>query len=195
MSINELKIYLDLSLDSKSKVLDKYAKVFNLSNYFFVDSEDGQCYLFDEDGNEKDISLVHKITESMIPKNIEKIVIPNSIMSIEDSAFYNCNRLTSLTIPDSVTSIGYGTFAWCSELTSITIPNSVWIIGSRAFYGCRLIDVVILGSVTNIGYDAFYSYKNIKSLVFKNKTMKQIKSMENYPFGIKDESVIKAELS
>ena len=68
--------------------------------------------------------------------NIRSIVeIPNSVTSIEDCAFYNCDGLTSIEIPNSVTSIGEKAFYDCSELRSIIIPNSVTSIGDRAFEG------------------------------------------------------------
>jgi hypothetical protein len=63
-------------------------------------------------------------------------VIPNSVTSIGDWAFYQCENLTSLTIPNSVTSIGKSAFYKCKNLTSITIPNSVASIGYNVFYGC-----------------------------------------------------------
>jgi outer membrane protein assembly factor BamB/citrate lyase synthetase len=47
--------------------------------------------------------------------------IPDSVTSIEDSAFYYCSSLTSVTIPDSVTSIGVYPFLGCSSLTSIEV--------------------------------------------------------------------------
>ena len=56
--------------------------------------------------------------------------------SIGESAFYNCESLTSVTIPDSVTSIEKWAFSGCSSLTSVTIPDSVTKIAGGAFWGC-----------------------------------------------------------
>lgn len=47
------------------------------------------------------------------------VVIPDSVTSIGDRAFYDCHRLTSISIPDSVTSIGDNAFSECESLTSI----------------------------------------------------------------------------
>ena len=63
-------------------------------------------------------------------------IIPNSVKSIDNSAFSGCTGLTSVSIPNSVTSIGHYAFNGCTRLTSITIPNSVTSIGERAFYSC-----------------------------------------------------------
>lgn len=64
------------------------------------------------------------------------VVIPASVTSIGDSAFYDCTGLTNVTIPDSVTSIGESVFEGCSSLTSVTIGNGVTSIGYYAFKGC-----------------------------------------------------------
>ena len=63
-------------------------------------------------------------------------IIPNSVTSLGESAFFGCSELTSVNIPNSVTSIGTQAFLDCSKLTSFTIPNSVTNIGDYAFYNC-----------------------------------------------------------
>ena len=56
---------------------------------------------------------------------LETIILPNSITSLGECVFYNCNRLASITIPNSVTSIGDNTFYGCSGLKSVTSLNPV----------------------------------------------------------------------
>jgi len=93
------------------------------------------------------------------------VIIPDSVTSIKDHAFYECTRLTSVTIPDSVTSIGRYAFFRCSSLTSMTIPGSVTSIGDYAFRECSsLTSVSILNGVTSIGDYAFYGCSSLTSL-------------------------------
>ena len=98
-----------------------------------------------------------------------QFVIPASVTSIGNAAFYECPNLTSITIPNSVTSIGENAFAHCSNLTSITIPNSVTTIGERAFYGClSLTNITIPDSVTSIEDYTFCNCTGLKEVTIPN---------------------------
>ena len=78
------------------------------------------------------------------------------ISSIGDSAFNNCQTLTSIEIPKGVTSIGKDAFRACSNLTSVTIPYGVISIRNTAFGACTgLTSVTIPNSVTSVGGHIF----------------------------------------
>ena len=118
---------------------------------------DENGYVIYTDGDEK-ILVAYRGTNT-------ELILPSYITKINQYAFYNCSRLTSVTIPDSVTSIGDYAFSGCSGLTSVTIGNSVTSIGDYAFYNCTsLTSVTIPDSVTSIGYDAFYCCKGLTTV-------------------------------
>jgi hypothetical protein len=57
-------------------------------------------------------------------KELESIVIPDTITTISDRAFWGCSSLTSVVIPASVTSIGTEVFLDCESLTSIAVDEN-----------------------------------------------------------------------
>ena len=96
-------------------------------------------------------------------------IIPASVTSIGERAFYYCSSLSSVVIPNSITSIGAWAFEGCYSLKSLEISDSVTRIGDCAFYGCRsLSSLVIPDSVTSIGERAFDGCSSLTSLVIPN---------------------------
>jgi len=93
------------------------------------------------------------------------VVIPDSVTSIGNNAFYGWSSATSLVIPDSVTSIGnYAFYGW-SSATSLVIPDSVTSIGNNAFYGwSSATSLVIPDSVTSIGNYAFQNWSSCNDI-------------------------------
>lgn len=89
-------------------------------------------------------NAIIETTSNTLISGCKNTLIPSSVTSIGDYAFYRCSNLSSITIPNNVTSIGKNAFYYCSSLTSIEIPNSVSKIGENAFVECSsLISVYI----------------------------------------------------
>ena len=83
-------------------------------------------------------------------------VIPNSVISIAESAFAASKSITTVIIPNSVTSIDDSAFAECISLTTVIIPDSVTSIGPHAFVNCiGLVKIELSKNVTTIGIWAF----------------------------------------
>ena len=99
-------------------------------------------------------------------QNIESYIIPDSVTSIGDSAFWGCSSLSSIVIPDGVTSIRECAFSDCSSLSNIVIPDSVTSIGDSAFWGCSsLSSIVIPDGVTSIRECAFSDCSSLSNIV------------------------------
>ena len=108
------------------------------------------------DSRENCNAIIETATNTLI-LGCQNTIIPNTVTSIGDAAFYGCVSITSITIPRSVTSIGDYAFSYCSSLTSITIPESVITIGGYAFegtpwYNSKEDGVIYIGKV-------LYNYK------------------------------------
>ena len=108
-------------------------------------------------------------TASEYPKSgITSAVVGDCVTVIDNKAFYDCRKLSSITISNSVTSIGStsaGDVFYDTSLSSVIIPNSVTLIGYDAFLSCHSLTSVTIGSgVTTIGEGAFYDCSSLSSI-------------------------------
>ena len=96
----------------------------------------------------------------VIPESVNYQGTDYAVTSIGNSAFLYYFYLTSLSLPNSLTTIENSAFAYCSGFTGdLIIPNSVVTIEESAFFTCYSFDgdFVIGNSVTTIGDYAFNS--------------------------------------
>ena len=77
-------------------------------------------------------------------KKIEKIILPNTLTTIGQYAFYDCTSLQTVTFEKGsrLKTIEESAFEDCTELTSIEIPASVETIEDSAFKGCSKLATV-----------------------------------------------------
>ena len=91
-----------------------------------------------------------------------EIHFPASLTSIGEYAFSGCSSLTEIHLPANLTSIGRSTFSGCSSLTEINLPNNLTSIGVSAFYGCSsLTEIIFSDNLTSIGEFAFEHCSNL----------------------------------
>ena len=73
--------------------------------------------------------------------SIVSVKFPDSVVNIEDKAFYNCKSLKHVDFGHGITHIGsassWNVFASCG-LEEADIPEQVTYIGSGAFWACEL---------------------------------------------------------
>ena len=139
-----------------------------------------------------------------IPDGVTALVLPESVTSIADGAFYGCNSLVSLTLPDKLSRIGKYAFFGCENLREVTVGSGLSIIDGNAFHGCvRLTIPKLPDSLTQIGQYAFSNcvkfteinipraVNNISSLAFAGcPNLKSITVDEKNPTYASDDGVL-----
>ncbi|SHM50350.1 leucine-rich repeat domain-containing protein, partial [Ruminococcus flavefaciens] len=99
--------------------------------------------------------------------SLKNAPMPKSLVTIGDSAFNNCSAadFDSIEFADSVESIGAYAFANCYSLSSVTIPETVISVNDRVFENCTsLKSAEFIGENKTIGNFLFNKCKALESL-------------------------------
>ena len=98
-------------------------------------------------------------------KDLDDLMLPETLVFIGDSAFWQCPNLTSITLPDSVREIGIGAFGQCASLASVTLGPHLETIGDGAFMSCTSLgEIDMPQTVTTLGYAAFAECSSLVSV-------------------------------
>ena len=118
---------------------------------------------------EGDMDNASSVPWSPYRSDIKTVVMAETVTSIRDNAFDNCENLTTVHIPSNVHYIGRFAFAFTS-IQTIRIPDNVTTIKSNTFRQCyRLSNVIIGKNVTTIEQSAFYYCASLKSITLPSK--------------------------
>ena len=141
------------------------------------------------DSRENCNAIIETATNTLL-SGCQNTIIPNSVTSIESSAFSGCSSLTSIIIPNSVTSIVNNPFEGCYGLSSIVVESGNHTYDSREncnaiietatntlIAGCK--NTTIPNNVTSIGDYAFYSCPSLTSITIPES----VTSIGNWAFS------------
>ena len=86
------------------------------------------------------------------------------VTAIDEEAFKGCGKLVAVVVPDSVITIGNSAFADCKELRYVQLSSKLTKLGDYAFSGCTaMTGIVIPESVTSLSgtFSGCTALKNI----------------------------------
>lgn len=97
--------------------------------------------------------------------DIEEVILPESLISIEDETFAYCTELRKVTIKSKkLEKIGNYVFHNTINLESINLPDSISIIGQYAFSGSGIESIKIPNYIKTIQSHAFFEFKKLHSV-------------------------------
>ncbi|MDR0983450.1 MAG: leucine-rich repeat protein [Ruminococcus sp.] len=158
-------------------------------DFIYNISDDGTAEITDYEGTATDIEIPAEIdgytvnsiaSRTFNQKVVTSVIIPETVTTIGEYAFYNCYRLTSVDVPASVTEIGAMAFCDSDNLTDINVsennPNYASIDGvlfnkdlsNLIQYpaGKTETEFIVPESVTSITNAAFDGSENLTSIIF-----------------------------
>ena len=94
--------------------------------------------------------------------SVTKIILPDSIKTIESYAFFSCGML-EISIPASVSTIGASAFYGCKALKKLALPEGLVTISRQLFSYSGVQAIYIPASVTSIEAYASYDHSDAKT--------------------------------
>ena len=107
------------------------------------------------------------VTGEYVPS---QFVIPNTVVRIDNQAFFGCTYLDEVTIPNSVQSIGAHAFGYCTHLTNASISENITAIDQYAFSGSGLTSIVLHGKLKEIPRNLFFECVYLQEAVILDGT-------------------------
>lgn len=142
---------------------------------------DGEYYLRTSSGKEY-LPTENTIGEHMFSsRGLQTILLPKSVISIDDQAFSSCRSLNKVVIyENSVKTIGMVAFEYCSSLADIVLPEGVTTIGREAFRSCSSLSHIDLPEgVTTIGHGTFSGCEKLSNVTLPNS----LTTIEDFAFN------------
>lgn len=160
----------------------------------FFETADGTLSVTTADKNAKVITVPETFNKKKVTKlsksafkmsKAEKIVLPDSLETINDYAFAFCRNLKEIKLPSKIKKIGQNSFSGCESLKTIKIPDKVKSIGIFAFNGSGLETITIPKNVKLIQGFAFAECESLKEVrILSESTQIEQKAFNDSPDAV-----------
>ncbi len=97
-------------------------------------------------------------------KEIEEIILPDTVEKISTFVFGYCDNLKKVNIPKKVSELKPFTFVDCTLLKAVSLPDDIKEIPMGLFMRSGIENIVIPRDVETISYRAFIDCENLKSV-------------------------------
>ena len=165
-------------------------------NEFVYFSIDGEATISSYIGNKSIVEIPSTINGNKVVSfgdifrentTITKIVVPSTVVSIDDYAFYLCSELTEVVLEDGIKEIGKYSFYQCKKLKKCDLPSSLVKIGERAFYDCFSLESINIPASLEIVEDsAFSNCRGVRSFTIEEGS--SLAYVGNYAFSFNFEN-------
>lgn len=99
--------------------------------------------------------------------NIEKIVLPSTVTTLNDRAFRDTSAST-VVLNEGLTNISYQAFRNALNVTEVVIPSTVTTISKEAFQNSGVTELTVPAGVTTIEYGAMRDMKCLEKVVIES---------------------------
>ena len=130
------------SVGGRSSKPEKLAKELNIApesvselkkKWAFQKKEDGSLVITGYKGDETEVVVPSRIGKALVTEIGAETFSPRAQRIKNEAAR---ETITKIIIPDTVETVGNSAFAWCKNLTEIVLPDSITSFGSRVFLSC-----------------------------------------------------------
>lgn len=87
--------------------------------------------------------------------NVEEVVLPEGIETIDSDAFNFCTKLRKINFPETLKVIGHGAFKGCFFLETVILPKTMKEMSDYAFYEAGIKQLILPENVNFVGTEVF----------------------------------------